>query len=69
MSLAAEKHVQDFAVNFDAIKIIIVQLIEHGQEVIPIGQMIKSSRPFYWILLKEANLYILDFRYTAYNSK
>ena len=36
--------------------IIIVQLIEQGQVVIPTGLMIKGSGPFYWILLKEANL-------------
>ena len=28
-----------------------------GSRVIPTGSMIKVSRPFYWILLKEANLY------------
>ena len=33
-----------------------VQLIEQGQVVIPTGSMIKGSRHFYWILLKEANL-------------
>ena len=35
-----------------------MQLIEHGQVVIPTGPMIKGSRPFYWILLKEANLLV-----------
>ena len=30
--------------------------IEQGQVVVPTGPMIKGSRPFYWILLKEANL-------------
>ena len=40
-------------------KIIIVQLIEQGQVVIPTGPMIKGSRPFYWTLLKEANLFIM----------
>ena len=34
-----------------------MQLIEQGQVVIPTRPMIKGSRPFYWILLKEANLY------------
>ena len=34
----------------------IVHLIEKGQVVIPIGSMIKCSRPFYWILLKETDL-------------
>ena len=37
--------------------IMIVQLIEQGQVVILIGSIIKDSRPFYWILLKEANLF------------
>ena len=37
--------------------IMIVQLIEQGQVVSPTGSMIKGNRPFYWILLKEANLY------------
>ena len=36
---------------------IIVQLIEQGQVEIPTRLLIKGSRPFYWILLKEANLY------------
>ena len=36
--------------------IMIVQIIEQGQVVIQTGSMIKGSRPFYWILLKEANL-------------
>ena len=40
-------------------KNIIVHLIEQGQVVIPTAPMFKSSRPFYWILLKEANLYRL----------
>ena len=35
-----------------------MQLIERGQVVIPSGSMIKSSGPFYWIMLKEANLWI-----------
>ena len=35
--------------------LMIVHLIEQGQIVIPTGSMIKGSRPFYWILLKEAN--------------
>ena len=35
-----------------------MQLIEQGQVVIPTGPMIKGGRPFYWILLKEANLFI-----------
>ena len=35
--------------------IMIVRLIEQGQVIIPTGLMIKGSRPFYWILLKEAN--------------
>ena len=35
----------------------IVQLIEQGQVVIPVGSMIKGSRPFYRILLKEVNLF------------
>ena len=34
----------------------IVQLIEQGQVVIPTRSMIKRSGPFYWILLKEVNL-------------
>ena len=39
----------------------IVKFIEHGLVVIPIGSiMIKGSRPFYWILLKEANLCYLE---------
>ena len=40
-------------------KNIVVQLIEQGQVVIPTVPMIKGStcRPFYWILLKEANLF------------
>ena len=32
--------------------ILIVQLIEHGQVVIPTGSVIKGSIPFYWVLLK-----------------
>ena len=36
----------------------IVQL-EQGQAVIPTGSLVKGSRPFYWILLKEANLFYL----------
>ena len=35
------------------------QLIEQGQVVILTGSIIKGRRPFYWILLKEANLYHL----------
>ena len=31
-------------------------MIEQGQVAIATGSMIKGSRPFYWILLKEANL-------------
>ena len=37
--------------------IMIVQLIEQGQVVITTGSIINGSRPFYWILFKEVNLY------------
>ena len=37
--------------------IMTVQLIERGQVVIPTRPVIKCSRPFYLILLKEANLF------------
>ena len=40
--------------------IIILQLIEQGQVTILRRPMIKGSRPFYWILLKEANLSYTD---------
>ena len=36
--------------------IMIVQLIERGPVVIPTGPMIKDSRHFSWILLKEAKV-------------
>ena len=39
----------------------IVELIEQGQVVTPTRSMIKGSRPFYWILLKEANLFLFAF--------
>ena len=35
--------------------------LEQGHIVLPTGSMIKGSRPFYWILLKEANLYYFSF--------
>ena len=37
--------------------IMIMQLIGQCQVVITTGSMINGSRPFYWILLNEANLY------------
>ena len=43
--------------------IMIVQLIERGPVVIPTGPMIKDSRYFSWILLKEAKVV-----YFCYNS-
>ena len=42
----------------------IVQL-EQGQVVIPTGSKIKGSRTFYWILLKETNLYNTVFKLTT----
>ena len=39
----------------------IVQLIEQGEVIISTGSMIKCSRPFYWILLKEVNLCLVRF--------
>ena len=39
--------------------IMIVQLIEQGQVVSRTGPMIKDSGPFYWILLKEVNLFLI----------
>ena len=57
VSLAAEKNRQGLYCNPWCYWLIMrVQLIEQGQVVIPTGSMVKGSRPFYWILLKEANL-------------
>ena len=64
MSMAPEKNVQGYVVTFGAIGqiIMIVKLIEHVIVVIPTGSiiMLKGSRPFYWILFKEANLSFMD---------
>ena len=59
MSLAAEKTRSGFL-------LLTLMILAHknnnraidrsGKVVIPTGPMIKGSRPFYWILLKEANL-------------
>ena len=34
-----------------------IMQLEQCQEEIPAGSMIKGSRPFYWILITEANLF------------
>ena len=51
-------YVQGYAVTDGAVASNNCGLIEQGQVVIPTGSMIKGSRPFYWILIKEANLYL-----------
>ena len=60
VSLAAEKKSKGFCCYLWCNWLImIVQFIEQGQVVLPTGSMIKGSRPFYWILLKEANLLLM----------
>ena len=48
-----------------------MHLIEQDQVVIPTAPMIKGSRPFYWIMLKEANLsgMCLDDVYLGFGSR
>ena len=62
VSSAAEKCLGLYCYLWCYCVIIIVRLIEQGQIVIATGSMIKGSTAFYWILLKEANLYYTRFR-------
>ena len=61
MSLAAEKKRSGLCCYlWRYLLIMIVQWIQQGQLVIPTGSIIRGNIPFYWILLKEANLLLFS---------